>query len=212
MMLLEDLHWIDSVSEELLSRTVSSAQTASLLVVHTRRPEYRPPWWDQSTVVPLPLGLLSAGETQRIVQARMGVQLPEALGRMVAEKAEGNALFAEEIAGFLIERGLVRRTAVGLDYDPASVGTALPGSVQSLISARVDRLTPEDQTLLQAAAAIGRASTPAEVAADYSGNLSAARPFKPRIWCVAIANPENTCLSMRWFVTLSMTVYSRLAA
>jgi len=36
MMLLEDLHWIDSVSEELLLRTVSSAQTASLLVVHTR--------------------------------------------------------------------------------------------------------------------------------------------------------------------------------
>ena len=74
------------------------------------------------------------------------MQLPEALGRMVAEKAEGNALFAEEIAGFLIERGLVRRTAVGLDFDPASVGTALPGSVQSLISARVDRLTPEDRT------------------------------------------------------------------
>jgi hypothetical protein len=56
----------------------------------------------------------------------MGVQLPEALGRMVAEKAEGNALFAEEIAGFLIERGLVRRTAVGLDYDPAAVATAYP--------------------------------------------------------------------------------------
>ena len=114
MMLLEDLHWIDSVSEELLLRTVSTAQTVSLLVVHTRRPEYRSPWSDQPNVVPLPVELLSAGETQRIVQARMGVQLPEALGRMVAEKAEGNALFAEEIAGFLIERGLVRRTAMGL--------------------------------------------------------------------------------------------------
>jgi class 3 adenylate cyclase len=175
MMLLEDLHWIDSVSEELISRTVSSTQTASLLVVHTRRPEYRPPWSDQPNVVPLPVELLSAGETQRIVQARMGVQLPDALGRMVAEKAEGNALFAEEIAGFLIERGLVRRTAVGLDYDPASVGTALPGSVQSLISARVDRLTPEDRTLLQAAAAIGRRFDPELLrsAADYSGNLAA---------------------------------------
>jgi predicted ATPase len=132
MMLLEDLHWIDSVSEELISRTVSSTQTASLLVVHTRRPEYRPPWSDQPNVVPLPVELLSAGETQRIVQARMGVQLPDALGRMVAEKAEGNALFAEEIAGFLIERGLVRRTAVGLDYDPASVGTALPEACSRL--------------------------------------------------------------------------------
>jgi len=175
MMLLEDLHWIDSVSEELLSRTVSSAQTASLLVVHTRRPEYRPPWSDQPNVVPLPVELLSQGETQRIVQARIGVRLPEALGRMVAEKAEGNALFAEEIAGFLMERGLVRRTAGALDYDTASVVTALPGSVQSLISARVDRLTPEDRTLLQAAAAIGRRFDPELLrsAAHYSGNLTA---------------------------------------
>ena len=175
IMLLEDLHWIDSVSEELLSRTVSSAQTASLLIVHTRRPEYRPPWLDQPNVVPLPVELLSASETQHIVQAKMGVQLPEALGRMVAEKVEGNALFAEEIAGFLMERGLVRHTAGGLDYNPASVDTALPGSVQSLISARVDRLTPEDRTLLQAAAAIGRRFEPELVrsAAHYSGNLPA---------------------------------------
>lgn len=175
IMLLEDLHWIDSVSEELLSRTVSSAQTTSLLIVHTRRPEYRLPWSDHPNVVPLPVELLSAGETQRIVQARMGVQLPEALGRLVAEKAEGNALFAEEIAGFLMERGLVRRAAGGLDYDPASVGTALPGNVQSLISARVDRLTPEDRTLLQAAAAIGRRFDPELLrsASQYSGDLAA---------------------------------------
>jgi predicted ATPase len=63
---------------------------------------------------------------------------------------------------------------VGLDYDPASVGTALPGSVQLLISARVDRLTPEDRTLLQAAAAIGRRFDPELLrsAADHSGDLT----------------------------------------
>src|SRR5258708_39328313 len=93
---------------------------------------------------------------------------------MCGDKVGGNAVFGEEIAGFLIERGLVRRTAVGLDYDPASVGTALPGSVRSLISARVDRLTPEDRTLLQAAAAIGRRFDPELLRsdADHSGELT----------------------------------------
>ena len=63
----------------------------------------------------------------------MGVQLPEALGRMVAEKAEGNALFAEEIAGFLIERGLVRRTAVG-PADVSARAQVVQGPTSSITS------------------------------------------------------------------------------
>jgi hypothetical protein len=74
----------------------------------------------------------------------------------VAEKAEGNALFAEEIASFLVERGMVRRSADGLEFDAAAVERALPGSVQSLISSRVGRLSALDRALLQAAAVIGR--------------------------------------------------------
>ena len=74
----------------------------------------------------------------------------------MAEKAEGNALFAEEIASFLVERGMVRRSAAGLEFDAAAVERALPGSVQSLIASRVGRLSDLDRALLQAAAVIGR--------------------------------------------------------
>ena len=158
---IEDLHWIDSASEELLGEIVTSAESLPLMIVHTRRPEYRPPWSEQPNVSHVPLEPLSAGETARIVEARFGGdKLPEELRRLVAAKAEGNALFAEELVSFLLERGFVRREAGGLVFDAATVASALPASVQSLLTARVDRLASADRALLQAAAVIGRRFDP----------------------------------------------------
>ena len=156
-MLLEDLHWIDSASEELLGRIIESGDPLPLIILITRRPEYQPPWVGRPNVGRLRLEPLSAGETSRIVQARLGAErLPEALARLVADKAEGNPLFAEEIASFLVEQGMVRRTASSLEFNAEEVARALPSSVQSLISARLDRLSAPDRALLQAAAVIGR--------------------------------------------------------
>ena len=60
-------------------------------------------------VTTLRLEPLPAGDIRRLVQSRLGVEaLPEALARQVTEKAEGNALFAEEILSFLTERGVLR--------------------------------------------------------------------------------------------------------
>ena len=120
-----------------------------------------PPWLDRATVTKLPLEPLPTGEVCRLVQARLGVEaLPEALARQVTEKADGNPLFAEEIVSFLTERGILRTTEGTLDYDASAVAAALPGSVQSLLTARVDRLAPKDRTLLQAASVIGRRFDP----------------------------------------------------
>jgi class 3 adenylate cyclase len=157
LMMLEDLHWIDSASEELLGKLVETGGRLALMIVHTRRPEYRPPWQAQRSVSRLALEPLSRAETARVVEARLGAdRLPEELARLVAEKAEGNALFAEEIVSFLLERGLIRRDAGRIDFDVATLASALPASVQSLLSARIDRLPPRDRGFLQAAAVIGR--------------------------------------------------------
>jgi class 3 adenylate cyclase len=174
VLLLEDLHWIDSASEELLLRIVDGEKSLPLIVLHTRRPEYRPAWVDRSCVAELRLAPLSSSETLRIAQIRLGVdRLPESLARLVVEKAEGNALFVEEIARFLIERGTVRRTPLGLVYDESTVAAALPASVQSLLTARVDRLSSEDRDLLQIAAVIGRRFDPKllAVVANVSGSV-----------------------------------------
>jgi class 3 adenylate cyclase/tetratricopeptide (TPR) repeat protein len=157
VLLIEDIHWIDSVSEELLRNIVNSAPKLPLLILHTRRPEYQPDWRDARAVTRLPLEPLPPADVQRLVQARLGVEvLPDALVRLLTEKTQGNALFAEEIVTFLTERGALRTTAGGVEFAPDTVAGALPASIQSLLTARVDQLSPEDRGVLQAAAVIGR--------------------------------------------------------
>ena len=150
VMVIEDLHWIDSVSEELLAKIVNSGSNLPLLLVHTHRPEYIPPWADNSRVKAVKLEPLPATETSQIVQARLGVtDLPLTLTQIVTAKAEGNPLFAEEIANYLVERGVVRKEPSGLKYDPAAIETALPGSIQILLAARADQLFPADRSLFR---------------------------------------------------------------
>jgi tetratricopeptide (TPR) repeat protein len=120
-----------------------------------------PPWLDRAVVTTLDLEPLRGGDIRRLVQSRLGVEaLPDALARQVAEKAEGNPLFAEEIVSFLTERGILRSAEGKLDFDAGAVADALPASLQTLLTARVDRLAPRDRTLLQAASVIGRRFDP----------------------------------------------------
>jgi predicted ATPase len=69
---------------------------------------------------------LPAGDIGRLVQSRLGVEaLPDALAQQVAEKAEGNPLFAEEIVSFLTERGMLRSADGNLDFDAGAVAGVL---------------------------------------------------------------------------------------
>ncbi|HMD62865.1 MAG TPA: AAA family ATPase [Stellaceae bacterium] len=170
VIVLEDLHWIDNASQDLLARLIRTADAGAIAIVHTRRPEYLPPWASGQNTTTLALQPLAAVETSQIVRARLGVpELTGALARMITDRAEGNPLFAEEIANYLIEGGMVRRRAMSLEYDAATVAAAVPASVQSLLTARVDRLTPADRALLQAAAVIGRRFAPDLLAAVIGG-------------------------------------------
>ena len=174
VLLIEDLHWIDSVSQEVLGEIVDNEAELGLLILHTRRPEYEPPWRERPSVITLRLPPLPAGDIRRLAEARLGVDdLPETLARQLADKAEGNALFAEEILSFLTERGVLRIIAGKVEFDAGAVAAALPASVQSLLTARVDRLAPRDRALLQAAAVIGRRFDPQLLAAvsDEPGEI-----------------------------------------
>jgi class 3 adenylate cyclase/tetratricopeptide (TPR) repeat protein len=157
ILLIEDLHWIDSASEEFLTRLINRQDAPPMLLLCTRRPEYRTPWGDKPEVLHLPLAPLSQSEMLQIVGAQLGVAVvPEALGRLISVKAEGNPLFAEEIASFLVEQRIVRNVDSELRYHASAVAAALPGTLELLLTAMVDRLKPEDRSLLQVASVIGR--------------------------------------------------------
>jgi class 3 adenylate cyclase len=170
VLILEDLHWIDSASEDLLLRIVDREPASPLVILHTRRPEHAPAWAGRPGVIELRLGPLSSSDMLHIARFRFGVDdLPEPLAQMIVEKAEGNALFGEEIASYLIERGTVHLTSSGLSYEASQVAAALPASVELLLTARTDRLSAHDRKLLQTAAVIGRRFDPDLLAAVESG-------------------------------------------
>ena len=158
---LEDIHWIDGASEELLARLAETDRRPNLVIVHTSRPEYAPRWRGGEGVATLALKPLGANQIRHLVQTRLGVEsAPEALIRQVTERAAGNPLFGEEILSFLLEQGALRVESGTADFDAALGASALPASMQTLLTARVEKLPREDRALLQGASAIGRRFDP----------------------------------------------------
>lgn len=161
VLLLEDIHWIDSASAELMRALIESGSPPNLLVIHTRRPEYEPAWRGETPVTTVALKPLAEHDIRHLAQTRLGVEtLPDALIHQLTERAGGNPLFGEEILSFLIEEGALRVDGGTVEFDAGRSGSGLPASMQSLLTARMDRLPPQDRALLQAAAAIGRRFDP----------------------------------------------------
>ena len=100
-LILEDLHWIDGASEDLLGEIVGASDRFCALVLLSQRPEHQLKWLGRPHVSQLSLEPLPAGHVQRLVCSRLGAaELPDALARGVTERADGNALFAEEIVSY----------------------------------------------------------------------------------------------------------------
>jgi class 3 adenylate cyclase/tetratricopeptide (TPR) repeat protein len=171
VVLLDDLHWIDSVSEELLQKLIENDRQPNLLIVLARRPEYSPKWGSPSALTTIRLQPLEDVDIRYLAQTRLGVPtLPDHLIRQLTERACGNPLFGEEVLNFLIERGALSLVNGEAVYDQAAAETSLPTSLQSLLTARIDRLPQEDRALLQVAAAIGRSFDPG-LLAEVGGGL-----------------------------------------
>nr|WP_256415887.1 adenylate/guanylate cyclase domain-containing protein [Ruegeria sp. HKCCD8929] len=161
ILLIEDSHWIDSASEDILRRLIESGEQDNLLIIQTRRPEYVPDWLDNSRVTTIALEPLAPDDIAHMAQTRLGVDLlPDDLKRQLTERAGGNPLFGEEILSFLLDQGALRIDAGTADFDAELGESGLPVTMQSLLTARTERLHPEDRELLQAAAVIGRRFDP----------------------------------------------------
>ncbi len=161
VLLIEDIHWIDGASEELLGRLVYADSNPNLLVIHTGRPEYVPRWRGGADVTTLALKPLASTDIRHLVQTRLGVDsAPDALIRQVTERAAGNPLFGEEILSYLIDQGALKVDSGKADFDASKGEGGLPASMQTLLAARMEKLPAEDRAILQAASAMGRRFEP----------------------------------------------------
>ena len=68
LMIIEDLHWIDTASEELLRKLLESVAKLPLVLITTRRPDYTPPWLDRPVVTKLSLEPLPVGDIRHLIQ------------------------------------------------------------------------------------------------------------------------------------------------
>jgi class 3 adenylate cyclase len=153
---VEDVHWIDEVSESMLAEFLTVIpQTPSLLLV-TYRPEYQGALSRGAGAQTMALAPLSDSETTALVAERLGPDPSvDALGQKIAERAAGNPFFAEEIVRELAERGALSGER-GAYMSAADVGeVSVPVTLQATIAARIDRLDPKAKRTLSAAAVIG---------------------------------------------------------
>jgi class 3 adenylate cyclase len=153
VLVFEDLHWADEALLAFLEYLAEWSQGVPLLVLCTARPELyeRRPGWGagQRNAHTINLSPLSDQEAAELVSHLIAsTVLSQELERAILERAGGNPLYAEEFVRLLVDRGL--------EQGDGLAEAALPESLQALIAARLDTLSPERKSLLQDAAVLGK--------------------------------------------------------
>jgi class 3 adenylate cyclase/tetratricopeptide (TPR) repeat protein len=156
VLVVEDLHWIDETTEDWLSFLVGSLPSAQFLLLTTHRPGYAIRWADAPQYTQIALDLLAERDAEAMLSNLLNSpSLPGALLQILRDKAEGNPLFIEEITRSLVDRGILLPREGELHWE-GGTGIEVPGSLQDLIRARIDRLDEPAKRTLQAASVIGR--------------------------------------------------------
>jgi class 3 adenylate cyclase/tetratricopeptide (TPR) repeat protein len=157
LVVVEDLHWIDSETQALLDELIESLPAARLLLLVNYRPEYQHAWGSRTYYAQLRLGPLPAEGVERLLAALLGPNAGlEPLMRMLIAQTEGNPFFLEECVRTLVEtRALTgERGAYRLARPLPAI--QVPATVQAVIAARIDRLGAAEKALLQTAAVVGK--------------------------------------------------------
>jgi class 3 adenylate cyclase/tetratricopeptide (TPR) repeat protein len=159
VIIFEDLHWIDDQTQLLLDALADSIANARVLLLLNYRPEYHHGWSNKSYYLQLRLTLLDDQFANSMLDALLSED-PELapLKHLIVERTEGNPFFIEEMVRSLFEEGSVVRNG-GISITQKLTELRLPATVQGILAARIDRLTPDQKELLQTLAVIGRTSS-----------------------------------------------------
>ena len=157
LLVLEDLHWIDGATQALLDGLVESLPAARVLLLVNYRPEYQHGWSGKTYYGQLRLDPLPAETAEGMLDTLMGEDADLApLKRLLIDRTQGNPFFLEETVRSLVESRAL--TGAPGDYRLVTALPAIqvPATVQAVLAARIDRLSPEDKRLLQLASVIGK--------------------------------------------------------
>ena len=154
--IVEDLHWADPTTIELLGLMVERGEPARVLTVMTARTEYSPPWASRSSIKPINVGRLSRREVELMIQRLAGgKRLPKEVTTRLVENAEGVPLFVEELTRNVLTSGVLRETPEGYELAGPIASLAIPSTLQDSLMARLDRLG-DAKEVAQVASVLGR--------------------------------------------------------
>jgi predicted ATPase/class 3 adenylate cyclase len=157
LLIVEDLHWIDSESQALLDSLVESLPTARILLLVNFRPEYRHAWGNRGYFAQIWIDSLGQESADELLSGLLGDD--PSLGPLKAlllAQTEGNPLFLEESLRSLVETGALVGERGGYRLTQGVADLRVPATVQAVLAARIDRLPAEEKRLLQVAAVIGK--------------------------------------------------------
>jgi serine/threonine protein kinase/class 3 adenylate cyclase len=169
VIVLEDLHWADKGTLDVLTHIARSLEGARLCIVGTYRDV------EVDRLHPLSGALaelrritnfsrvtlrgLGADDVQKMLGNIAGREVPWALAEQVHRQTEGNPLFVQEVLRYLVEEGFLQRDSHGALQRPSSdisLAMQIPEGLRDVIGKRLSRLSPETNKVLAVAAVIGR--------------------------------------------------------
>ncbi len=160
LMVVEDAHWIDPSTIELLSLVIDRLPSARLLLLIAYRPEFEPPWIGHAHATTHALSRLGERDTAAIVtEVTGGKHLPAEVLNQIIAKTDGVPLYVEELTKTVVESGLMRLEGDDYVLTGPLPPLAIPASLQDSLMARLDRLGAA-KNVAQLAAVLGRTFGP----------------------------------------------------
>lgn len=157
VVILEDLHWIDRTSEELLAYLIERIHGRNVLLLLLYRPEYRGSSRLGPGLSEIHLGELPEKPMTMLAETVLDdSEVDAGLMDLIRRHTGGNPLFIEEIAMSLLQSGSLEMVDGKFLLKSKAPIDLVPKGIQGVISARMDRLLPEVKTTLQVASVIGR--------------------------------------------------------
>jgi tetratricopeptide (TPR) repeat protein len=154
---LEDLHWIDSISEEFLGYLIDWLANTPILLILLYRPEYTHVWGSKSYYSKIGVNQLTTKSSAQLVQNILegGEVVPE-LRELILNRAGGNPLFVEELTHNLLENGSIQIRGHQYVLSKGASEVEVPDTIQGIIASRLDRVEENLKKIMQVASVIGR--------------------------------------------------------
>ncbi|MFQ5937711.1 MAG: AAA family ATPase, partial [Acidiferrobacterales bacterium] len=158
-MVVEDAHWVDPSTLELITELIQQLQASRSFLLITFRPEFESPWDVHGHITSLTLNRLGRKECVAMIsKVAGGKALPEEVVDQIIGKTDGVPLFVEELTKTVLESNLLEDAGQRYVVSGPAPALAIPASLQDSLMARLDRLGPAKE-VAQLAATLGRTFT-----------------------------------------------------